>query len=81
MCTRIASRWVAGCNYRAQARSCDAVDLVYTDAALVLDVSTRVGVLSAGSGLIDVHSHPRWGLQVAKITVLKLGLAMQLSLR
>ena len=34
---------------------------LYTDAALVLDVSTRVVVLAAGSGLIDVvHSHPRW---------------------
>ena len=34
MCTCIVSRWVEGCNIRAQARSCDAVDLAITLRAL-----------------------------------------------
>jgi hypothetical protein len=54
--------WVAlaGCINRAHDLACimsicDAEQL-YTDAALVLDASTRVPA-AAGSGLIDVHLH------------------------
>ena len=43
----------------------------------MLDASTRAAV-AAGSGLIDVHT---LGFQVATNAVLKLGLAMQLTLR
>ena len=58
-------RWVAGRINCAHARSCEAVDLasltwisyaeqLYTDAAFMLDASTRV-TAAAGSCLIDVH--------------------------
>ena len=71
MCTRIASRWVAGCNNRAQAPSCDAVEL-----AITLRASRGSNTLSSytqtqrscyrriyassscrRSGLINLHLH------------------------
>jgi hypothetical protein len=59
------SRWVTGRNNLAHARAWREGDLaslgwicvaeqLYTDAALVLDASTRVAA-AAGSGLIDLH--------------------------
>jgi len=61
---------------------CDAEQL-YTDAALVLDASTRVAA-AAGSGLIDLHLHcvvdHADGSQAAS-TVLMLSLARKLTLR
>jgi hypothetical protein len=61
---------------------CDAEQL-YTDAALVLDASTRVPAV-ARSGLIDLHLHCVVNhadeLQAAS-TVLMLGLVRKLSLR
>ena len=59
---------------------CDAEQL-YTDAALVLDASTRVAT-AARSGLIDLHfafvvDHADMG----RINVLTLGLARKVTLR
>ena len=79
---------------RAHARCCEEADLASlgwicvaeqrcTDAALVLDASTRVAA-AAGSGLIDLHLHcvvdHADGSQAAS-TVLMLGLARKLTLR
>ena len=79
---------------RAHVRCCEEADLaslgwicvaeqLYTDAALVLDASTRVAA-AAGSGLIDLHLHcvvdHADGSQAAS-TVLMLGLARKLTLR
>ena len=77
---------------RAHARCCEEADLASlgwikyaekrcTDAALVLDASTRVAA-AAGSCLIDVHLHCVVDLagRVAS-TVLMLGVARKLTLR
>jgi hypothetical protein len=85
-------RWVTGRINRAHARSCEEADLaslrwicvaeqLCTDAALVLDASTRVAA-AAGSCLIDVHLHCVVDLAEGRIhTVLMLGVARKLTLR
>ena len=77
---------------RAHARCCEEADLaslgwicvaeqLYTDAALVLDASTRVAA-AAGSGLIDLHLHCVVDLADGRAsTVLMFGVARKLTLR
>ena len=77
---------------RARVRCCEEADLASlgwikyaekrcTDAALVLDASTRVAA-AAGSCLIDVHLHCVVDLAEGRIhTVLMLGVARKLTLR
>ena len=55
---------------------CDA-DRIYTDAALMLDASSRV-VAAEGSGLIDLHAprvvdHGRWHNNACSCLVLREG--------